>query len=184
VFLSFVLYVPQAGRVHMTELTVTPDRIIRERHSSDLPCQRIRIFSLEGEFFFGAAPELDQHLESIAEAAEDGGRVVILRLKRVRNPDAVCMSVFDRFIDRMKESKITVLFCGVRPDLMRVIESSGLKVRLGSERVFVFEETGQFWSSTMEAVRFAYNIIGDDVCETCPRHAESLNTKDGWYYLI
>jgi SulP family sulfate permease len=184
VFLSFVLYVPRAGRAHATELILTEDRIIRERHSSDVPCRRIRIYSLEGEFFFGAAPELEQHLDSIAEAAEDGGRVVILRVKRVRNPDAVCMSVFERFIDRMQESHTNVLFCGVRPDLMRVIESSGLKLRLGRERLFVFEETGQFWSSTMEAVRFAYNIIGDDVCDTCPRHAESLNTKDGWYYLI
>ena len=43
--------------------------------------------------------------------------------------------------------------------------------RLGPEHVFVFEETGKFWTSTLEAVRFAYEIIGDDVCETCPRHA-------------
>jgi hypothetical protein len=56
--------------------------------------------------------------------------------------------------------------------------------RVGSERVLVFEETGKFWTSTLEAVRIAYELIGDDVCETCPRHAESLNKKDGWYYLI
>jgi hypothetical protein len=36
----------------------------------------------------------------------------------------------------------------------------------------------------LEAVRFAYGIIGDDVCEGCPRHGKSLNEKEGWYYLI
>jgi hypothetical protein len=77
-----------------------------------------------------------------------------------------------------------VLLCGVRPDFMKVIDSSGLARRMGPERVFVFEETGKFWTSTLEAVRFAYEILGDNVCETCPRHAESLNQKDGWYYLI
>jgi SulP family sulfate permease len=184
VFLSFVLYVPQAARLNLTELVMTPERVVRERHESDVPCTRIRIFSLEGEFFFGASPELEQHLESIAEMAEAGARVVILRLKRVRNPDAVCMSVLDRFHERMSEANVTVLLCGVRPDFMKVINSSGLISRLGSEHVFVFEETGKFWTSTLEAVRFAYEIIGDDVCETCPRHAESLNQKDGWYYLI
>ena len=67
VFLSFVLYVPQAARVHLTELMVSPQRVVRERVASDPPCTRIGIFSLEGEFFFGAAPELEQHFEDIAQ---------------------------------------------------------------------------------------------------------------------
>jgi SulP family sulfate permease len=184
VFLSFVLYVPQAARVQLTELAVTSDRVIRERDPSDVPCSRIRIYSLEGEFFFGASPELEQHLDSIVDSVGPETRVVILRVKRVRNPDAVCMSVLDRFNEQMHEANIKVLLCGVRPDLMKVINSSGLLQRVGSERVLVFEETGKFWTSTLEAVRIAYELIGDDVCETCPRHAESLNKKDGWYYLI
>jgi SulP family sulfate permease len=183
VFLSFVLYVPQAARVHLTELIMTPERVIRERLADDVACSKIKIFSLEGEFFFGASPELEQHLDTIATGAEHA-RVVVLRMKRVRNPDAVCMHVLDRFIDRMQEANVTVLLCGVRPDFMRVINTSGLVRILGPERVFVFQETGKFWTATLEAVRFAYEIIGNDVCETCPRHAESLNQRDGWYYLI
>lgn len=184
VFLSFVLYVPRAARVRLTELIMTPERVVRERHESDTPCRKIRIYSLEGEFFFGASPELEQHLEAIADETENEARVVILRVKRVRNPDAVCMSVLDRFHERMHEAGVTVLFCGVRPDLMEVINSSGLFQRVGSEHIFVFEETGKFWTSTLEAVRVAYEIIGNDVCDQCPRNAESLNQKDGWYYLI
>ncbi|MEX2287421.1 MAG: SulP family inorganic anion transporter [Planctomycetaceae bacterium] len=184
VFLSFVLYVPRAARVHMTELVLTPERVVRERVSSDVPCGRIRIFSLEGEFFFGAAPELEDHLDSIAETIKAGVRVVVLRLKRARNPDAVCLSVLGRFIDRMNDAQVSVLLCGLRPDFAKVIDSSGLVRRLGRDRVFVFQETGAIWSSTLDAIRFAYEIIGNDVCETCPRHAESLSTKDGWYYMI
>ncbi len=51
VFLSFVLYVPQAARAHLTELVVSKERVIRERMDSDPVCTRIRIFSLEGDFF-------------------------------------------------------------------------------------------------------------------------------------
>ncbi|HTQ41093.1 MAG TPA: SulP family inorganic anion transporter [Pirellulales bacterium] len=184
VFLSFVLYVPQAARAHMTELVVSPERVIRERMLTDPVCTRIRIFSLEGDLFFGASPELEEHLDAVARTAEEGVRVIVLRMKRVRSPDAVCMSVLDHFIQRMQAANVTVLLCGVRPDLMRVIDSSGLARRLGQGRVFVFQETGEFWTSTLEAVRFAYEMIGDDVCEVCPSHAESLNKKDGWYYLI
>ena len=184
VFLSFTLYVPRAARVHMTELTLAPERVVRERISTDPVCNRIRVYSLEGELFFGAAPELDEHLNSILETAKLGVRAVVLRLKRVRNADAVCLSVLDRFISRMQAAQVTVLLCGLRPDLTKVIDASGLLQRLGSQHVFVFEETGAIWSSTLEAVRVAYEVVGDDVCTLCPRHADSLSEKEGWYFMI
>ena len=92
--------------------------------------------------------------------------------------------VLDRFIEAMHHARVTVLLCGVRPDLMKVIDSSGLSRRLGAERVFVFQETGMFWTSTLEAVRFAYEVIGSDVCDSCPRRGEGVNETEGWYYLI
>lgn len=184
VFLSFVFYLPRAARVHMTELVLTPERVVRERISTDVPCGRIRIYSLEGELFFGSAPELEEHLDAAAETVKEGIRVIVLRLKRARNPDAVCLSVLGRFIDRMNAAGVSVLLCGVRPDFMKVIDSSGLVRQIGRERVFVFQETGAIWSSTLEAIRFAYEIIGNDLCSTCPRHAETLNSKGDWYYMI
>jgi SulP family sulfate permease len=110
--------------------------------------------------------------------------VVVLRMKRVRNTDAVCLSVLDRFISRIEAARVTVLLCGLRPDLMKVLEASGLLRRLGSEHVFVFEETGAIWSSTLDAVRFAYEIVGNDVCEQCPHRADRLRDREGWYYMI
>jgi sulfate permease, SulP family len=184
VFMSFVLYVPQAARVHVTELTLTPERVVRERIPADPVCNRIKIYSLEGELFFGAATELEEQLARIGNTAADGVKVIVLRLKRARNTDAVCLTVLDRFISRMQEAKVSVLLCGLRPDLTRVIESSGLLKKIGRDHVFVFEETGAIWSSTLEAVRFAYEIIGCDVCQACPRHAPSLTERDGWYFMI
>jgi SulP family sulfate permease len=184
VFLSFLFYVPRAARIHMTELVLGPERVVRERISSDPTCGRIRIFSLEGEFFFGAAPELEDHFDKIAGLAQEGIRVVVLRVKRARNPDPVCLAVLERSIDRMDKLGVTVLLCGVRPDFMRIIEASGLVRRLGPSRVFVFQETGAIWSSTLEAIRFAYDVLKGDVCAICPRYAESLAAKEGWYYMI
>jgi len=184
VFLSFLFYVPRAARIHMTELVLAPERVVRERISSDPPCGRIRIFSLEGEFFFGAAPELEDHFDKIAALTKEGIRVVVLRVKRARNPDPVCLAVLERFIDRMDKLGASVLLCGIRPDFMRIIEAGGLVRRLGPNRVFVFQETGAVWSSTLEAIRFAYELLKGDVCAICPRYAESLEGKEGWYYMI
>src|SRR4029077_8219136 len=80
VLMSFVLYVRRAARLHMAELVVTPERVIRERADSDARCGRILIYSMEGELFFGSAPDLEKHLEYIEKHAADGIRVVVLRL--------------------------------------------------------------------------------------------------------
>jgi SulP family sulfate permease len=180
VFLSFLLFVPRAARVHLSELTVTPERVIRERVAGDPDCGRILIFALEGELFFGSAPELERHLESILARARDGVRVVALRLKRVRNPDAVCVECFERFLTACSGAGIAVLLCGVRDDFAAVLHTSGLEQQLGPGRIF--RETEAATSSTLEAVRHAYDLLRNDLCDGCPRRGES--EKDVLYYMI
>jgi SulP family sulfate permease len=182
VFLSFVLYVPRAARVHLTELTMTPERVLREKVPADVPCGRLRIYDLEGELFFGAAPELEKHLAAIDRQARNGIRVVVLRLKRVRNPDAVCLSLIDGFLKRMETRRVTVLVCGVRPELARVLRSTHLEERLGPQRIF--HEAASVWSSTLDAVRSAYDLLEGDFCATCPRRAEAGPGQEPLYYMI
>ncbi len=180
IFLSFVLYVPRAAKVGLTELTLTPERVIRERLPEDAPCGRMLLFSLEGELFFGSAPDLEEHLAAIDKRAVPGVRVVVLRLKRVRNPDAVCLVRIETFLSRLEARGVVVLLCGVRDDLAAVLRSSGLAARLAGR---LFRETPTLGSSTLEAVRHAYDLLGGDVCATCPRRDETAN-REGWYYMI
>jgi len=181
IFLSFVMFIPRAARVHLTELVLTPERILRERQTDDPACDRIHIYSLEGELFFGSAPDLEHHFECIADRAIAGTtRVIVLRLKRVRNPDAVCLERLGYFLTLMRERQIAVLLCGVRPDVVRVLQTSGLEAQVGKERIF--REGEVVLSSTLEAVRQAYEMIGDDVCQACPRRGEVR--KDVLYYMI
>lgn len=180
VVLSFVLYVPRVARVHMSELTITPERVIRERVPGDPPCNRLLIFDLEGELFFGSAPHFEEHLSAIDARAKDGVRVVVLRIKRARNPDAVCLGILDDFVRRLHRRQITVLLCGVQHDFAKALHNTGLEANLGSHHIF--REGQGVWSSTLDAVRFAYGILGSDVCVTCPRRAES--PSEPLYYMI
>ncbi len=57
------------------------------------------IYDLEGELFFGAAPELDRYFDTLsARIHTDGIQFVILRLKRVRDPDDVCIERLEHFL--------------------------------------------------------------------------------------
>ncbi len=182
IFLSFLLYVPRAAHLRLTELTLTPERVLRERGPEDPPCGRMRIYNLEGELFFGSAPQLEAHLAMIDKQVGNGIKVLVLGLKYARNPDAVCLGLLEAFVTRIESRGGKVLLCGVRPDLVKVLRHIGLEARLGTHRIFG-EQPGPT-SSTLEAVRYAYELLADNVCSTCPRRGETHDGKEGWYYMI
>src|SRR4030095_5935309 len=66
-FMSFLLTVPRAGRMLLTEFVRTPAGGRHERLPSDTACPRILIYGLEGEMFFGATAALEAHFASLAE---------------------------------------------------------------------------------------------------------------------
>src|SRR5262245_45902478 len=67
VTMSFLLAVPRAGRMLLTEFVLTKDGEVHERLPDDDPCDHILIFGLEGEMFFGATAALEQHLAAIED---------------------------------------------------------------------------------------------------------------------
>ena len=54
IFMSFMLAVPRAGRMLLSEFVVGADGGVHERLPDDMVCDRMLIFGLEGELFFGA----------------------------------------------------------------------------------------------------------------------------------
>jgi SulP family sulfate permease len=182
-FLSFLFYVPRAARLQGSELVVSSDRVVRDRRPNDPQCSKMVLFSLEGEFFFGAAPELDDFFVEIGNRVNQGARVVVLRLKRVRNPDMVCLERLQHFLQDMEARKVPVLLCGVRPDFHHAMRNVGFEQWLPPGRLFREQEGAT--SSTLVAVQHAYEILGEDRCESCPRRLETPRDRDGeWHYVI
>lgn len=184
VFLSFVFFVPRASRLLVTELSVARDRVVRERQPDDPPCSRLAVLGLEGELFFGAGPELQAVLDDLRKRTEAGVRVIVLRLKRTRNPDVVCLEMLQHFLEEMGQRKVPVLLCGVRADFAEALRRLAFHDWLPADRVF-FEDApaeGDGLTSTLRAVKRAYELLGDDLCATCPRRCEA--EQQGWYYMI
>jgi SulP family sulfate permease len=198
VFLSFVFFVPRASRLLASELIVSRGRLIRERHPEDPPCDQLVVLSLEGELFFGAAPELDQYLLDLEARVEKGVRVLVLRLKRARNPDMVCLERLQHFIQEMQHRGVPVLLCGVRQDFADALARLRFRDWLPGDRIFLEASPGssgelkQSWdavarepviSSTLQAIRHAYDLLGENLCSSCPRRQEKETEKE-WYYVI
>lgn len=176
--LSFVLFIPRAAKLFATQLLVTPEGALRERRPGEPCCTRILIYSLEGELFFGSAPDLEQHLTTIQDGIAADTRVLVLSVRHARNPDATCLAILDRFLQRLADRKVTVLLGGVT----KVLRRTGLTGRF-SPADHIFREEESLESSTLDAVRHAYEILGADLCPTCPRRIDPTIARERGAHL-
>ena len=185
--LSVLLFVPRAAKLRGAELIVSPERVVRERLPTDTQCTATLLFDLEGEFFFGAAPELDRYLDALRrQAVAEQVRVIVLRLKRVRNPDAVCLERLEHFLHDADRLGISVLLAGVRPDLLTAITNLGFLYWYPADHIFP-QAGDDADSATLRAVRRAYDIVSEG--NSCTHCADNTLTKEekreaSLYYLV
>lgn len=182
VLLSFLMYIPRAASVEVTELMLTRDGMIRERSAADPPCDRVKIFNFEGEMFFGSSPDFESHLERIEADTSPRTRVVVIRFRYVRNPDAVCLELLDHFVERMQKRNVLLAFSGVRKPFFRTLERTGIVEKVGYNQVF--RELSKVWSSTSTAVSWAYEQLNNDRCDHCPRNAANTGESAAWQHMI
>lgn len=186
VALSILMFVPRAAKFKAADLVVSNEGIVRERLTFDPPCTSVILFDLEGEIFFGAAPDLDRYLDELkARAIGSGIRFIVLRLKRVRNPDIVCIERLEHFLHDAKKHGITVLLAGVRPELARAFSKLGFGEWFPKDRLFLEKEEDDTDSATLKAVRYAYKLLGDNAknCEHCAS-IQGTEARNALYYLI
>jgi SulP family sulfate permease len=181
-FLSFLMMVPRVSRVSATELIVSPERVVRERRPDEPACAKMVVMALEGELFFGAAPELKSCLDEMTDRVEKGCRVLVVRLKRTRNPDMVCLELFQDFLEDMHKRRVPVLLCGVREDFSAALERLHFFDWLPRDHVFA--EVAANESSTLQAVKRGYELLAGDFCEGCPRRSAPESVRGDWYYMI
>ncbi len=167
---SLLLYAPRAARLRTSELVVSEERIVRGRTAGDPECTAVSIYDLEGELFFGAAPLLEKYLEDAGRHARERSiSHLVLRVKRLRNPDAVCLEKLEEFLKQAHRRSLAVSLAGVRPDMQAAIARLRLGQWLSSKRVF--PETEERDSATLQAVRAAYQELGEN--NHCP-HCNGL----------
>jgi len=164
---SILLFVPRAARLKAAELVVDRNAVVRERIAADPPSAGFILYDLEGELFFGAAPELDRCFAEISRRL-DAQRLthVVLRLKRVRNPDVVCLERLEHFLRAAERDGVVVLLAGVRPDLLDAFGRLRFAEWIAPDRIF--PQGGDEDSATLAAIRAVYRRLGEAPARAVP----------------
>ena len=97
----------------------------------------------------------------------------MLRLKRVRNPDAVGMHLLDEHIQRIEARGVHVLLVGVRADLEDALVRTGIAGRLHPKHIF--HEQPVRHTSTQMGVQYAYELIGTPM---------EVDSSQAFHYMI
>ena len=158
VVLSMLLHVSHAARLKCVELIVDRDGVVRERLPADTAAAEFALYDLEGELFFGAAPHFDRYLDTITHRI-DRERLshVVLRLKRVRHPDAVCLERLEHFLKACARRNVTVLLAGLQPDLDAAARRLGFFAWFPQDRVYIQGKDED--SATIAAIRAVYREL-------------------------
>jgi hypothetical protein len=82
----------------------------------------------------------------------------------------------------MNARKVPVLLSGVRDDFADKLKRLGSEEWLPADRVF--HEMQEKFSSTLQAIHHAYELLGDNACPHCPRGTETDAQQGALYYLI
>ncbi|MGB8013770.1 MAG: SulP family inorganic anion transporter [Terriglobales bacterium] len=183
VALSFLLFVPRAALLRWSELVVSNERVVRERLEDDPACTAMLLYDLEGELFFGAAPELDRCFEELKRRTKNENvRSIVLRLKRTRNPDMVALERFEHFLHDMEEQGTAVMLCGIRSDFAKAMKNLKFDDWLPDDRVF--HEEDEKFSATLKAVRHVHEVLKDNSCPHCRQNGTAAADRQAQYYLV
>jgi sulfate permease, SulP family len=184
VAVSLLLFAPRAAKLRITELVVSDERIVRERLGKDEECTAVRIYDLEGDLFFGAAPTFEARLEEARDRAKlQGNQHLVLRFKRLRDPDAVCLEKLEHFLRDCQKDGPVVFLAGIRPDLLAAFARLRFSDWFPDDRVFAEED--QAYSATLKAVRKAYAFLGErNACAHCLARAPARSEPRAAYYLV
>jgi len=87
----------------------------------------VRIYEMAGPLFFGAAKTAMEALHT----AGGGDHTIILSMQHVPTMDATGLVALESVLDRLKRSKIKVIFAGVTPEVGDILDNAGIERRPG-----------------------------------------------------
>ena len=157
VAVSILFFLRKASEPEVVEYSIGDDggleKIRDKKAHSDA---EVSIIHVEGNMFFGASDVIQNQIRRIA--GEPTLKVLILKLRNAINFDATSVLDLEELNRRMKSSGRVLMLCEVREPIMRVLEKSGLRGKIGRDFVFENDEENPTLSAA-RAIRSAQKYI-------------------------
>jgi len=169
VALSVVLFLRRARLLHIVELFVNDEGMVREGSPGKAPkdykaCRRLRVIQVSGPLFFAAAGPLLEALERVTD--DEDVEVLILRLRRATGIDATCALALGALAKRLQARGCKLVLIGLDDSDIAVLSGTGATSDIGLDNLYRAES--EWFQNLTTALADAQAHDDHAHCEGCP----------------
>lgn len=161
VAVSILLYLKKASSPDLVEYGFNERGELAEKQE-ETEKAAISIMHVEGDLFFGSTDVFEEQLRQLVSVPEI--KVIILRLKNARHLDATGALAIGDFVKQARLRSVEVVVSGAMPEILRVLENTGVSEILGSENLFPYTPDN-VTLSTRNALKRAQSVLGVESAE-------------------
>ena len=156
---SIVLFLKKVARPEMVEYCFKEDGQLTEMNEpKERSIPQVSIVHVEGELFFGAADLFQDQMRRICE--EPNLKIVVLKMRNAYNMDATGVMALEELLRYMGEKGRYLILSEVKPDLIKVLQNSGLYEEIEERNIFTYEPENPTLS-TAKALKRAKEHLGN-----------------------
>lgn len=162
---TMMVFLYKSMRPVVASLSMHEDKVLKSSEHYRLKgCRHISVVRFDGALFFANASYLDEQVAKFRTEQPDL-RYILLDAKGINDMDASGEEALALLVERIRSADLGFAMCGVKGQVMAVMERTGLFDKIGKDNLF---------SDTEQAVKFITATIhtGTDLpeegCKSCP----------------
>lgn len=165
VALSMVVFLYKSMRPVVATLSLSEDNVLKSAEDYRLQgCRHISVVRFDGALFFANASYLDEQVLKFRTEQPDL-RYILLDARGINDMDASGEEALEMLCKRIRSAEMGFAMCGVKMQVLNVMERTGLIEEVGTEHMFPDSKT---------AVAALVERIHDGIglpkagCDNCP----------------
>ena len=165
VALSMAVFLYKSMRPVVASLSMNEENVLKSAEHYRLKgCRHISVVRFDGALFFANASYLDEQVAKFRTDQPDL-RYILLDAKGINDMDASGEDALSLLVDRLRAAKLGFAICGVKGQVMTVMERTHLLDKIGMENLY---------PNTRTAVEDIVKKVHDHTdlpehgCENCP----------------
>ena len=163
--LSMGVFLYKSMRPVVAELSMHEDKVLKSAEHYRLKgCRHISVVRFDGSLFFANASYLDEQVAKFRTEHPDL-RYILLDAKGINDMDASGEEALAMIVDRLRAAKLGFAMCGVKGQVMAVMERTHLLEKIGMDHMYPDTE-----SAVADIVTKVHTNtdLPENGCKNCP----------------
>ncbi len=136
VALSMTVFLYKSMRPVVASLSMNEEKVLQSAEHFRLKgCRHISVVRFDGALFFANASYLDEQVLKYRNEQPDL-RYILLDARGINDMDASGEEALEMLVKRLRSAGLGFAMCGIKGQVINVMERSGLMAKIGSDEIF------------------------------------------------